>query len=162
MIVFLKYLSRVALIAFFCLLASSFTHAQSTVYIFSQETINSEVPVTKNGELLFDMRGTLKKTRNVSSFVIPLNTYSESFRKCTFNEEGKIVIGFQYKYTNPVNGEGITYADETQLNLFPGSVHYLFITRKGFNNVQIKEISEKDANKKKKNKDIVELPEYFE
>lgn len=160
--VFIKYLTRTIIVAILCLVVSPLTNAQSTVYIFSHETVNSEVPVTKNGEFLFDMRGPLKKSKESSAFVIPLNTYSESFRKCTFNDEGKVVIGFQYKYTNPVNAEVITYADEIQINLSTGSVHYLFITRKGFNNAQIKEISEKEANKKMKDKKIVELPEYSE
>ncbi len=155
-----KFLMKTVLLAIICLVLSPFTEAQSTVYIFLRETVNSEVPVTKNGEFLFDMRGPLKKTKENGSFVLPLNTYSESYRKCTFNDDGKVVIGFQYKYTIPVNAQVITYADEIQLNLSPGSVHYLFITRKGFNNVQIKEISEKDANKKMKDKKYVELPEY--
>ena len=53
-------------------------------------------------------------------------------------------------------------AGEIQLNLTSGSTYYVSITNKGLNDMQLKNLTEKEAEKLLKNKKYVALPEYIE
>lgn len=66
------------------------------------------------------------------------------------------------KHINAVNGKISTMAGEIQLNLTSGSTYYVSITNKGLNDMQLKNLTEKEAEKLLKNKKYVALPEYIE
>ena len=51
---------------------------------------------------------------------------------------------------------------EIQLNLSEGAVHYIQLKFKGLNDVQLKELSEKEGLKLLKDKKYKELPDYIE
>ena len=137
--------------------------AQSTVHVFAHSLSNVEVKLMKNGEYVFDMRGELRKTlKPTSSVKYPLYTYSPAYRKCTFKEDGKVLLSIDVEHTNCTTGDVTHYADEIQLNLSPGSTHYVYLTNKGLFNLQLKEITEKEANKLLKDKKMVVLDEYVE
>ena len=51
---------------------------------------------------------------------------------------------------------------EIQLNLSEGSVHYVKLSFKGMNDVQLKEVEEKEGLKLLKDKKYKELPEFIE
>ena len=91
-----------------------------------------------------------------------IDVYDPCVKKCILNREGKTVVSFDFKYINHANGSTNNMAAEIQLNLSEGSVHYIKICRKGFSDVQIKEIKEKEANKKLKDKKWEKLPDYIE
>lgn len=137
--------------------------AQSTVYFFVRSSANSEITLKKNGQDLFEMRGNLKKTiKPTSPMKLPLYNYFPAFRKCEFKDEGKVLFGVENKYTNCVTEEVTTMAGEIQINLSEGSIHYLYITSKGLNDIQFKEITEKEALKMMKEKKRTKLEDYIE
>lgn len=109
------------------------------------------------------MTGPVKKTVPSSEHLrLPIRIYSPCYRKCTFKNEGKMLFSIECKHTNPVNEEITQLAGEIQLNLVNGSIYYVIITNKGLNDVQLKELTEKEANKLSNNKKYVSLPEYIE
>jgi hypothetical protein len=111
-------------------------------------------------EILF---GCLKKTIKPSgNMQLPFNQYAPCYRKCIFKNEGKILFSAECKHINAVNGKISTMAGEIQLNLTSGSTYYVSITNKGLNDMQLKNLTEKEAEKLLKNKKYVALPEYIE
>ena len=54
------------------------------------------------------------------------------------------------------------YAAEIQLNLIDGATYYVFITRKGFNDLKMELLSDKEAEKMLKDKKFVALDDYDE
>lgn len=146
------------------LFSTSIANAQSTIYFFMRTTYccgdGGGVDMYVNGQNAFSMRGPLKKIQgNLANPSMPLHHYSAAKRKCIFNEEGKALFAVDYKYVTPANKESDLTA-EIQLNLSEGSVHYVKIEPKGLNDLQFKELSEKEATKLMKDKKYVELPEY--
>lgn len=135
--------------------------AQSTVYFFVGLTASNECTLKINGVEIGELRGPLKKTMNpVPPMKVPYKTYSPCYKKCTINEEGKVLFTIDYKFTN-VNTLAVSeIPSEIQLNLSNGSVHYVKLAPKGFNNNQLKELTEKEAQKLLKDTKYVALPEY--
>lgn len=147
------------LIAMFC---CSSAFAQSTVYFFVRSVESAEVKILKNGNEIFELRGPVKKTLNHPSFKIPHVSYQPAYRKCRFKEEGKVLFSVDFAFTNVGTGDVRKLAAEIQLNLEEGSVHYIQLAFKGLNDIQFKELTEKEAAKLLKDKKTVELPEYVE
>lgn len=152
-------------ILLFCLLGifSASTYAQqSTVYFFIKSTGNMTTTMKLNGKEIFDMTGPVKKTiKPNGSLRFPYHQYSPCYRKCSFKNEGKMLFLAECKHINATNGKTTTMAGEIQLNLADGGTYYVSITNKGLNDVQLKELTEKDANKLLKNKKYIALPEYI-
>ena len=137
--------------------------AQSTVYFFMRSSSNSTCTMKLNGKEVFDMRGPLQKTQKaVGPMIYPLQVYSPSKRKCTFKNKGKMLFTFDMKYKVPTTGEVKNYLAEIQLNLTESSVHYVRIGAKGLNDVQFKELTQKEGEKLLKDKKYVFLPDYVE
>lgn len=137
--------------------------AQSTVYFFTGTIGNATSMISVNGEELFELRGPLKKTINPAPpMKYPYSTYSPCKKKCTFKSEGKTIFSVDYKFTNASTGAIVELAAEIQLNLTEGSIHYIKLSPKGLNDMQLKEISPKEAAKLLKKKNVVELAEYIE
>lgn len=115
-----------------------------------------------NGKEIFDMTGPIKRTIKADGEALrfPFHQYSPCYRKCSFKNEGKMLFLAECKHTNVTNGKVTTMAGEIQLNLVEGGVYYVFITNKGLNDFQLKELTEKEANKLLKNKKYIALPEY--
>lgn len=143
---------------FICMLLSvlsiSTVSAKSTVYVFAVESW-VPIPVKINNQEAFEMRGT-PKGRDMTA------RFSACKKKCTLDSEGKIIFSFEFSRTNQATGTVYNYADEIQLNLSEGSIHFIQIKPKGFNDYTFKELSEKDANKLLNNKKSLLLPEYVQ
>lgn len=137
--------------------------AQSTVYFFIKSTGNMTTTIKQNGKDIFDMTGPIKKTIKPSgNMQFPFNQYAPCHKKCIFKSEGKVLFSAECKHTNAVNGKISTMAGEIQLNLTSGSTYYISITNKGLNDMQLKTLTEKEAEKLLKNKKYMTLPEYIE
>lgn len=109
------------------------------------------------------MVGPVTKTQQVkSAMVLPLNTQAACKRKAVFAATGKTIFSIDATYTNPVNAKTAKYAAEIQLNLIDGATYYVFITRKGFNDLKMELLSDKEAEKMLKDKKFVALDDYDE
>lgn len=134
--------------------------AQSTVYFFVPSIGNCECALKMNGDSIAQLRGPYKKTINNSVFKVPYVVYDDAYKKCTFKEEGKVIFVVDYRYQIPSTLETKQLLAEIQINLSEGSVHYIRMAPKGMYNMQLKEITEKDAQKYFKKS--AELPEYIQ
>lgn len=122
-----------------------------------------EVDVFKNSEPLFDMVGPVIKTQYIkSAMVMPLKTQAPCKRKAVFKSTGKSLFEVEVTYTNFVNAKVSKAAAEIQLNLTDGATYYVFITNKGMNDIKMKLLSDKEAEKMLKDKKFVALPDYDE
>lgn len=78
-------------------------------------------------------------------------------------DEGKVLLSAKYTfYANMDRSNPRDMVAEIQLNLSEGSVHYIKIGAKGLNDIQIKEVNEKEGEKLLKDKKYKELPDYTE
>ena len=109
------------------------------------------------------MVGPVTKSQQVkSAMVLPLETQAPCKRKAVFTATGKTIFSIDATYTNPVNAKTAKYAAEIQLNLIDGATYYVFITRKGFNDLKMELLSDKEAEKMLKDKKFVALDDYDE
>ena len=145
----------IAALLLICVMSVS---AQSTVYFFIPSNGSYECSLKMNGNNIGELRGSLKKTMNDDIFKTPYKVYNAAYKKCTVKEEGKVLFAIDYKFTNCTTLKVSEVPAEIQLNLSEGSVHYVSIAPKGFSNVQLKELTEKEAQKYFKKSE--ELPEY--
>ena len=153
--------SLVMLVTVISLLMPQKISAQSTVYFFMRKICNTELDVFQNSKPIFDMVGPVTKTQQVkSAMVLPLNTQAACKRKAVFAATGKTIFSIDATYTNPVNAKTAKYAAEIQLNLIDGATYYVFITRKGFNDLKMELLSDKEAEKMLKDKKFVALDDY--
>ena len=160
-VIIMKRVYTILLIAVFALISTS-VFAESTVYIFMKSVGNITTTMSLNGKEVFDMTGPVKKTISpVPPMRIPLYQYSACKKKCIVKEEGKVLFSLDSKHINATNEKVTNFAAEIQLNLTEGSVHYIMITNKGINDVQIIELEEKKANKLLNDKKYIYLPEYI-
>ena len=137
--------------------------AQSTVYFFMRKIWNMELDVYQNSKPIFDMVGPVTKSKQVkSAMVLPIETQAPCKRKAVFAATGKTIFSIDATYTNPVNAKIVKYAAEIQLNLTDGATYYVFITRKGFNDLKMELLSDKEAEKMLKDKKFVALDDYDE
>lgn len=143
---------------------SSVAVAQSTIYFFVGAIANAECVLKQNGKEIFELRGPLKKTHSAASMdaMYPYNIYSPCSKKGVFKSDGKVLFAVDYVFTNCRNGSKRNLAAEIQLNLTEGSVHYVILKNKGFNDVQFKELSQKEGEKLLKNKKYISLEEYID
>ena len=155
---------KLAVLASFSFFSSAIS-AQSTVYFFTKTITSAETMITKNGKDLFELRGPEKSRVEpiaMSGMKMASISYSPAYKKCIFNDEGKVLFGINYDFTNVKTLEISHLKGEIQLNLAEGSIHYVQVAPKGLFDIQFKELSEKEALKLLKNKKYVELPEYTE
>lgn len=80
------------------------------------------------------------------------------YRKLIFDTEGKVVISVVTDYTNCINLKHTILKGEIQLDLEDGETYYLNVTGKGFNDMQIKKMDDKKAEKCLSDKKWKELP----
>ncbi len=66
-----------------------------------------------------------------------------------------------FKFTNCSSLAVSELDTEIQLNLTPGSIHYIKLDNKGLKDIILKEITEKEAQKMLKDKKYEILPEYI-
>ena len=160
--------SRIITLLLLAWLTVAAAHAESTVYFFSKEFANIECTLKVNGQEIGEFRGTVKKTIEPTSSVsdvmkMPYTVYHACKKKCSIIEEGKVIFSVNFKFTNGSTLSVSEYDTEIQLNLTEGSVHYIELTNKGRKDIQLKEISEKDAQKKLKDDKKYEwLPDYIQ
>lgn len=137
--------------------------AQSTVYFFMRKICNMELDVYQNSKPVFDKVGPITKSQQVkSAMILPLRTQAPCKRKAVFAATGKTIFSIDATYTNPVNAKTAKYAAEIQLNLTDGATYYVFITRKGFNDLKMELLSDKEAEKMLKDKKFIALDDYDE
>ena len=150
---------KLRLLLLVCFAAIGFSaSAQSTVYVFIKSSGNSEVTVKLNGEAITDLNGPVKKTiKPMPPMQIPMVMHEACYRKITLNDEGKVLLSVDLLFTAATTLAQTLMTGEAQLNLVPGSVHYVFATNKGLNDLQLKQLDEKEATKLFKK--YVELPE---
>ena len=159
----MKQISKFLLLAIFVIVFAPNAKAQSTVYFFAKSFDNSEITLKMNGQEIGELRGSLKKTVGpVGSMKIASCSYNACIKKCTINEEGKVLFGVDFKFTNCISLAVSELDTEIQLNLSPGSIHYIKLENKGLKDVQFKEITEKDAQKFLKDKKYEMLPEFIQ
>ena len=154
---------KTMMVVVFIIVSCSVVFADSVVYLFVPSRA-VPIPVKINNQEVFRMDGTLKGNKYATY-------YSACQKKCVLKSEGKVIISmdFSFKTSDFSPSAAATvgdvtrhWANEIQLNLSENSVHYVKITSKGLNDVQFKEITEKEAQKLLKNKKYVRLPDYIE
>lgn len=159
----MKSLVRIIVTVAIMLCGTIVVNAQSMVYFYVKSVTSAEVKISKNGSEIFELRGPVKKTINpVGPMKMASVSYKPAYRKCQFKDEGKTLFSVDFDFTNVTTGDVRKLAAEIQLNLEEGSVHHVQLTWKGLNDVQFKELSDKEVAKLMKDKSIVELPEYVE
>lgn len=155
--------SLVMFISIISLLTPQKISAQSTVYFFMRKICNMELDVYQNSKPVFDMVGPITKSQQVkSAMILPLRTQAPCKRKAVFAATGKTIFSIDATYTNPVNAKTAKYAAEIQLNLTDGATYYVFITRKGSNDLKMELLSDKEAEKMLKDKKFIALDDYDE
>ena len=132
----------------------SIIFAESVVYIFARQSW-TPIPIKINNQKVFEMKGN-PIGKGTSARL------SACKKKCTLKSEGKVIISFNMSVTHPVTKIVFPFASEIQLNLSENSVHYIEIGYKGINDMQIKEIPEKSAQKLLKANGYVLLSDYVE
>lgn len=138
-------------------------NAQSTVYVFMRSAFNAECVMSINGGESFDICGPLKKTIMNLHGPEPNRQYHPGKKKIVLKDEGKALFSAKYTfYANMDRSNPRDMVAEIQLNLSEGSVHYIKVGAKGLNDIQIKEVDEKEGLKLLKDKKYKELPEYIE
>lgn len=151
------------LLTFFAFLCCGSLHAQSTIHFFCPSLGNVETTLKINGEEIGDLRGPVKKTYEA----IPPHTlygsviYHACMKKCLLNDEGKALFSIDITFLNAVNGDISKYASEIQINLMDGDIHYIVVSPKGLNDLELKEVSTKEGGKLLKNKKYIQLPDYI-
>lgn len=162
-LLFQKKFYAILLFSLFGLFSVS-AYSQSTVYFFMKKSAgNVELSLKLNGKDISKIDLPIKKKYSSDEmFRIPYYVYSPWVKKCTLNREGKVLFSFDCKQTNPTNLKVSNFLSEIQLNLTNGSIHYISLTNKGLFDMQLKEITEKEANKLLNNKKYVSLSEYVE
>ena len=141
----------------------NFANAQSTVYVFMRSIMNAECVMSINGGEPFGICGPFKKASMNPVGPEPNRHYYPGKKKIVLKEEGKALFSAKLTYYHLMDRNNPReMAAEIQLNLSEGSVHYLKVGRKGLNDIQIKEVDEKEGLKLLKDKKYKELPEYVE
>lgn len=159
----MKRIARLIVVAVFMLCATTSTNAQSAVYVFMRSAVNADCVMSVNGGESFEIRGPLKKTMMNLSGPEPNRFYHPAKKKIVLKDEGKALFSAKYTfYANMDRSNPRDLVAEIQLNLSEGSIHYIKIGAKGLNDIQIKEVDEKEGLKLLKDKKYKELPEYTE
>ncbi|MBE6259580.1 MAG: hypothetical protein E7107_01965 [Prevotella sp.] len=156
-------LARLIVAVAIMLCGTTIANAQSTVYVFMRSAINADCVMAINGGEPFEIRGPLKKTMMNLSGPEPNRFYHPAKKKIVLKEEGKALFSAKYTfYANMDRSNPRDMVAEIQLNLSEGSVHYVKLSFKGMNDVQLKEVEEKEGLKLLKDKKYKELPEFIE
>lgn len=137
-------------------ISSTTAIAQSSVTFILKKFGNTNFHILLNGKEITDMNGTLVKTFNLKNGTYKV--YSPCHRTINLNEEGKKMFTVNAEFTNANNGQTTHLEAEILLNLSSQSKHYIHITNKGLYDIQMKELTEKDAMKMLSNKKSVQLP----
>jgi len=128
-----------------------------------RSAFNAECLMSINGGESFDICGPLKKTMMNLHGPEPHRQYHPGKKKIVLKDEGKVLFSAKYTfYANMDRSNPRELVAEIQLNLSDGSVHYIKVGAKGLNDIQIKEVDEKEGLKLLKDKKYKELPEYIE
>lgn len=146
---------KIMMVFAFIVVSCSVTFAESVVYIFAIQSW-SPIPIMVNNQEVFKMEG--------NSIGKGLTArYSACKKKCIFKSEGKIIFSVDFKMSTPAYPNNVLrFATEIQLNLSENSVHYIRLSSKGINDMQFKEITEKEAQQLLKKKSYILLPDYIE
>ncbi len=159
----MKNLFRLMAVVVILLSGASSAYAQSTVYVFMRSSINADCVMAINGGEPFEIRGPLKKTMINLHGPEPNRFYHAAKKKIVLKDEGKALFSAKYTfYADMDRSKPRDMVAEIQLNLSEGSVHYIQLKFKGLNDVQLKELSEKEGLKLLKDKKYKELPDYIE
>lgn len=159
----MKNLFRLIAVVLILLSGASSAYAQSTVYVFMRSSINADCVMAINGGEPFEIRGPLKKVSMNLVGPEPDRHYYAAKKKIVLKDEGKALFSAKYTfYAYMDRSKPRDMVAEIQLNLSEGSVHYIQLKFKGLNDVQLKELSEKEGLKLLKDKKYKELPEYIE
>lgn len=138
---------------------SNSVNAESTVYLFVKTANSSDVQVFCDGNNVCDLNGPVKKTMDgAGTFKQLYKVAHPSYRKLVFNKEGKVVISVESDFTNCMNLKHTIMKGEIQLDLEDGETYYLDIKGKGLNDMQIKQIEKKKADKILSDQKWKELP----
>lgn len=121
--------------------------AESTVYLFFDEIVNTETSISINGNKVCDLTGTVTKVKETKGIAYPLEYHGACFRKISVTIDGKALLKANCDYFNPVNGDHKDIVLEYPIDFSDGATYYLKICRKGLTGMQIKDAKEKDAQK---------------
>lgn len=158
----MRNLARLIVTVVIMLCGTNSISGQSTVYVFMRSATSAECVMSINGGEPFDICGPFKKAL-MNPGGEPIRQYHPGKKKLVLKAEGKAL--FSAKNTFYALGDRNKARDmvaEIQLNLSEGSVHYIKVGFKGLNDIQIKEVDEKEGLKLLKDKKYKELPEYIE
>ncbi len=134
-------------------------NAESTVYLFAKTANSSDLQVLCDGKNICDLNGPVKKTMDGAGMFKQLYKVAHpSYRKIIINKEGKVVISVECDFTNCMNLQHTITKGEIQLDLENGEDYYLDIKGKGLNDMEIKLLNSKKAEKILSDKKWVELP----
>ena len=159
----MRNVARLIVTVAIMLCGTTVANAQSTVYVFVRSAVNADCVMAINGGEPFEIRGPLKRTMMNLHGPEPNKFYHPAKKKIVLKEEGKALFSAKYTFYADMNRNNPRdMVAEIQLNLSEGSVHYIKLSFKGMNDVQLNEISEKEGLKLLKDKKYKELPEFIE
>ena len=148
----------IALLCFFALGVAG-AEAESVVYVFMKNANNMDVRISCDGKEICDLNGPIKKTMDGNGmFKVLYKVAHPTFRKLVFDKEGKVAITVDGDFTNAMNCKHTKMKGEIQLDLEDGETYYLDVAGKGINDIQIKIMQPKKAEKNINDKKWKELP----
>lgn len=136
----------------------TYANAESTIYIFQRSVGLVATTYSINNKFV----GTFNEIKKAVSKPHKTFIYSAGKQKCILKSEGKAIVMVSGDYIEDGETKKDYWMAEIQVNLTDGSVHYIKLSPKGFNNCQLKEIKEEEALKLLKDDKYSWRPEYIE
>ncbi len=136
--------------------------AKSTVYLFVNSIGDPEsFEILANGKQVANLKPSIKKIikYNIVKLKRPLGLTNPCCQKIVFTKEGKLVLGADVHYINPLNLENLQFKGETQIDLVDGESYYFLITDNGLDDMRFKDVKPKKAMKDIEKNKFEMLPE---
>lgn len=149
------------LLTLLCAILLGFTYAcaESTVYVFVKDCNSSTINAFVDGKKVCHLNGPIKKTMDGNGmFKKPYTVAYPTFRKLVFDKEGKVVLSVEQDFVNCMNLKHTLMKGEIQLDLEDGETYYINVKGKGINDIQLKMLEAKKAEKNLSDKKWKELP----
>lgn len=124
--------------------------AESCIYVFAKGLVNSDVEFAIDGNKVCDLKGSINKEFKAKPSIAieePYYSTKDCYRKILINMDDvqDIILTITISYKHIITKDIITYKCEYPITIEDGRTYYIASGNKGWNDVKIEEISEKQA-----------------